>query len=96
MLATTPTSATASPNSERGAGRPGAITIPGTSAGWAQYYALRDLVIAENACALPGCPIIYDNFVPAMWRAVATGHVKHEHAVFVNSEPVREQVRPSI
>ena len=42
--------------------------------------AMRARVEETNACALPGCAIKYDTFIPAMWRAVAHGHVEHEHA----------------
>ena len=38
--------------------------------------AMRARVEATNACALPGCAIKYDNFMHAMWRAVAHGHVE--------------------
>ena len=37
----------------------------------------------SNACALPGCTIKYDTFLPIMWRAVARGFVEHRYAVFV-------------
>ena len=69
-----------------GAGHPGASTIPGTSAdtgGWSQYFAMRDLVLNENACALPGVPVRYETFLPHMWRAVALGCVRHEDACYV-------------
>ena len=45
--------------------------------------AMRARVEATNACALPGCAIKYDNFMHAMWRAVAHGHVEHAAASFV-------------
>lgn len=48
-----------------------------------ELSSLRDLVWTENACAMPGVGIRFENFVPAMWKAVHTGHVRHEHAVFV-------------
>ena len=44
---------------------------------------LARIVEESNACALPGCTIKYDSFMTVMWRAVARGHVAHEHAVFV-------------
>ena len=36
----------------------------------------------ENACALPGVDIKYDNFMTCMWRAVDRGYVRREHAEF--------------
>ena len=43
----------------------------------------RSVVEEVGACALPGVGVKYETFMPCMWRAVATGHVKHEDAVFV-------------
>ena len=43
----------------------------------------RQVVRDQGACALPGVSVKYDTFIPAMWRAVATGHVKHENACFL-------------
>ena len=39
---------------------------------------------ALNLWEVKGCsvPVVYENFIPHMWRAVALGFVKHEHAVF--------------
>ena len=51
--------------------------------GFGVLHSLRACVERENACTLPGVPIIYENFIPVMWKAVAKGFVKHEHAVFV-------------
>ena len=51
--------------------------------GLAEVHRLTSLVEESNACALPGCTIKYDTFLPVMWKAVARGYVKHEHAVFV-------------
>ena len=48
-----------------------------------QYYECHRIVAEQHACALPGVLIRYENFIPAMWRAVASGHVRHEHAAFV-------------
>ena len=45
--------------------------------------AMRARVEETNACALPGCAIKYDTFIPAMWRAVARGFVPHDAACFV-------------
>ena len=36
-----------------------------------------------GACSLPGVSIVYDRFMPMLWRAVARGFVKLEHAQFV-------------
>ena len=44
---------------------------------------MRARVEETNACALPGCAIKYDTFIPAMWRAVARGFVSHDAACFV-------------
>jgi hypothetical protein len=70
MLAITPTSATL-PSSERPA------------EGIALVSRLRSVVEEAGACALPGVSVKYESFMPCMWRAVATGWVKHEDAVFV-------------
>ena len=62
------------------------VTIPtGNSkiSPFAEVWKLTKLVEEVNACALPGCTIKYDNFLPVMWRAVARGFVSHEHATFV-------------
>ena len=40
------------------------------------------MVQRENACALPGVNIKYDNFLTCMWRAVDRGYVKRCHAEF--------------
>ena len=37
---------------------------------------LKRLVETENACALPGCTIVYERFVPALQRAMSRGYVK--------------------
>lgn len=44
---------------------------------------LTKLVENQNACALPGCKIKFDTFMSVMWRAVARGFVRHDHAAFV-------------
>ena len=44
---------------------------------------IGDLVYSSNACNVPECKILYDSFIPAMWQAVASGHVSFEHASFV-------------
>ena len=51
--------------------------------GFEQLATLRRLVERENACALPGCSIVYDRFLPVMWRAVSRGYVHDDHAAFV-------------
>ena len=53
-------------------------------AGLAYVSHLRSVVEEAGACFLPGVSIKYDTFVPCLWRAVATGHVKHHDAVFIN------------
>ena len=68
MLVTTPTRA--APSSE----------LP---EGLALVSTLRMQVEEIGACALPGVALKYDTFMPCMWRAVATGFVKHADAVFV-------------
>ena len=37
---------------------------------------LTALVETENACALPGCTIVYDRFVPVLQRAMSRGYVQ--------------------
>ena len=37
----------------------------------------------QGACALPGCSIVFDRFIPCMWRAVSRGYVHMAHARFV-------------
>lgn len=49
----------------------------------ALLHQLRSHVERENACALPGVTIIYENFIPVMWKAVRAGWVSHDHATFV-------------
>ena len=48
-----------------------------------ELLAMRNLVKEQNACALPGCTIKYDTFVPCMWRAVDRGYVKRVYAEYV-------------
>jgi hypothetical protein len=48
-----------------------------------KVWELTRLVEGSNACALDGCTIKYDAFMPIMWRAVQRGFVEHDHAVFV-------------
>ena len=78
LLATTPISAM-NPSRESVAVASGAEG-PG---GLGLLHSLRAQVEATNACTLPGVSIKYETFVPEMWKAVAKGFVKHEHAVFV-------------
>ena len=44
---------------------------------------LQEQVKQMGACSLPGVSIVYDRFMPMLWRAVARGFVKLEHAQFV-------------
>lgn len=55
----------------------------GDPPGLSEFHDLANLVSTQGACALPGVNIKYDSFTDAMWRAVAGGFVKREHAVFV-------------
>lgn len=48
-----------------------------------QVFDLARLVHRGTACDLPGVSIQYDTFVPAMWRAVRSGHVASWAADFV-------------
>ena len=97
LIAPTPTSATTPSRREREVAFPALAAsttplrdmyalgerLPSSFAALQPIFDLSDKVITNNACALPGCSIDYDNFIPAMWRAVASGHVAHEHADFV-------------
>ena len=58
-------------------------TVSSKLSPFAEVWKLTKLVEEVNACALPGCTIKYDKFLPVMWRAVARGFVSHEHATFV-------------
>ena len=51
--------------------------------GFEQLARLRGVVEQKNACALPGCSIVYDRFLTVMWRAVSRGYVHDDHAAFV-------------
>ena len=44
---------------------------------------------ARNACALPGCSIVLERFLPVMWRAVSRGYVHDCHADFVQRSLLR-------
>ena len=57
--------------------------LPASFSALQPIFDLGDKVFSSNACNMPGCSIKYDTFVPAMWQAVALGHVSHEHASFV-------------
>ena len=48
-----------------------------------ELLGLRTLVETENACALPGCTIKYDSFVPILRRAMSRGYVKDHHGFYV-------------
>ena len=52
-------------------------------AGLASMVQARSIVEDQNACALPGCSIKYENFLTSMWRAVQRGFVAHDDAIFV-------------
>ena len=43
----------------------------------------RSVVETENACALPGCSIKYDTFLPVLRRAQSRGYVKDHEAEYV-------------
>ena len=72
---------------------PGMVALPATTpnelrgenrpSSFGRVWELQRLVERSNACALPGCTIKYDTFLPIMWRAVARGFVEHRYAVFV-------------
>ena len=51
------------------------------SEGFAELGELKSLVIANNACALPGVSVRFDEFVSYMWFAVAKGFVRRDHRV---------------
>ena len=53
------------------------------SSGFSELARLRSVVECENACALPGCSVVYDRFLAVMWRAVSRGYVHDVHARFV-------------
>ena len=48
-----------------------------------ELKAMETLVLEQNACALPGCTIKYDSFIPCLRKAVSRGFVKDVHAAFV-------------
>ena len=50
-----------------------------------EVFELASLVQRQNACALPGCTIKYDEFVPRMWRAVSLGFVDQNVATYVGN-----------
>ena len=50
---------------------------------FAELDGLKSLVIAENACALPGVSVRFGEFVSYMWFAVSKGFVRRDHAEFV-------------
>ena len=53
------------------------------SEGFAELDELKSLVIAENACALPGVSVRFEEFVSYMWFAVSKGFVSRDHAEFI-------------
>ena len=46
---------------------------------------LRELVETENACALPGCSIVFDRFIPILRRAMSRGYVKDCYGEYVEN-----------
>ena len=48
-----------------------------------EFFELGNLVENENACALPGCSIVYDRFMPVLRRAMSRGYVRDAHGEFV-------------
>jgi hypothetical protein len=48
-----------------------------------EFLELGNLVENENACALPGCSIVYDRFMPVLRRAMSRGYVRDAHGEFV-------------
>ena len=53
------------------------------SEGFAELDELKSLVVANNACALPGVSVRFEEFVSYMWFAVSKGFVRRDHAEFV-------------
>ena len=51
--------------------------------GFGRLAELERLVASSNACALPGCTIVFGRFLDCMWRAVSRGYVHTPHAKFV-------------
>ena len=51
--------------------------------GFASLASLAQIVHTQNACALPGCSVIFERFIPVMRRAVSRGYVHTLHADFV-------------
>ena len=64
-----------------------ATTLPSAktqrSSGLSYMASLRNTVLMENACALPGVTIKYETFIPCMWMAVERGYVTVQDALFV-------------
>ena len=59
-------------------------TLSSSEAGPLQpLHDMRRLVEQEGACAMPGVNIKYSNFLRVMWKSVASGHVRFEHASYV-------------
>ena len=48
-----------------------------------RLFDLQNLVERENACALPGCSLKFDTFVPFMWAAAKKGYVRPDQAAFI-------------
>ena len=53
--------------------------------GFGTLAGLRELVTSQHACALPGCSVVLERFLPVMWRAVSRGYVHDVHAHFVHN-----------
>lgn len=85
LLATTPTVATM-------LSREGDCVAPAGHPSWTEttgpepFDALAELaetVRRENACALPGVPIVYDRFMTSLLRATCRGFVTEENCAFI-------------
>ena len=48
-----------------------------------EVFSLAKLVRSHNACALPGCTIKYEEFIPRLWRATSLGFILPEVARYV-------------
>ena len=59
------------------------------AAGFAELARLERIVSNTNACALPGCSIVLERFLPVMWRAVSRGYVHDTFAYFIQNSLLR-------
>ena len=62
------------------------------SSSFSDYHSLKEIVTSGTACDLPGVSIKFAPFMACMWKSVAKGFVKHEHATFV-AEGLRDGFR---